>query len=177
MSDANLWNFMCNCVLKFYFQATFDCARSFLLFRLGYADFAEVNISRQKHLKLIFCQWHLTNRPHTNAGISVELRMLLKCNNRVHMVWFWLIDDASSTICMCSVHIVSALTYQPKMIFLSLFLCYHKSYPNYNFRTQNAIQEISLSLWLCPLQWDFSMYYRYMFRQCLYYLRSLFYLK
>lgn len=28
------------------------------------------------------------------------------------------------------------------MIFLSLFRCNHKSFPNYNFRTQNAIQEM-----------------------------------
>lgn len=55
-----------------------------------------------KHLELIFCQWHLTSRPHANVGISVKQRMLLNSPIGVHM--FWLIEECTTIICIFALH-------------------------------------------------------------------------
>lgn len=128
MSDANLWNFMCNCVLKFYFQiGSCMCAkhprliRLFLLFKvLKFARGEQmlcvcaVRARASKHLELIFCQWHLTSRPHANVGISVKQRMLL--NSPIGYICFgW--SKSVPRLCIFALHCtlnIQSCTYDTK---------------------------------------------------------------
>lgn len=114
MSDANLWNFMCNCVLKFYFQiGSCMCAkhprliRLFLLFKVlkfargeqicclcAVRAHARVKAFGIDFLPMAFNQSTTCERRNIRQTANV-----IKFTNRVHM--FWLIEECTTIMYIC----------------------------------------------------------------------------
>lgn len=111
MSDANLWNFMCNCVLKFYFQiSSCMCAkhprliRLFLLFKLKFVARGEQMLcvcasARFKAFGIDFLPMAFNQSTTCERRNIRQTANVIKFTNRVHM--FWLIEECTTIMYIC----------------------------------------------------------------------------